>query len=381
MLPIEKALQELREFQPLGSGVLSVYLLTDPSTAPGRNVDAQFKDLLRELSSQLKNSPNALEQLSREAEVVGKLLASLRNPSRGLAVFSCSPHNLLQSVAIPVRAIPNAYWGDRPYLLPLLRALDEFERTIVVLLDKERARMFRVWLDQIEEVLSFEDPVPGKHEQGGWAQARYQRHHETHVLWHVRRAVDLLGQLAEIERVDRILLGGTPEPMAEFRRLLPRPLRERVATEVRVPVYARASEVLATVIEVQEATERAEEERLLDQTEEWIGTGQAVTGPANVLQAVLEQQVFLLVFGQRVQFDGSHCERCGLLALAPNLDLCPACGGQMHYIADLVERMAQRVLDQGGRVEEVRGPAAERLQQLGGIAALLRYPAPSAQEA
>lgn len=48
----------------------------------------------------------------------------------------------------------------------------------------------------------------------------------------------------------------------------------------------------------------------------------------------------------------------------------------MHRIADLAEHLTQRVLAQGGRVEEVRGTAAERLATHGAIAAFLRYTLP-----
>jgi peptide subunit release factor 1 (eRF1) len=54
--------------------------------------------------------------------------------------------------------------------------------------------------------------------------------------------------------------------------------------------------------------------------------------------------------------------------------LCPACSGAVLERTDFLDYLAERVIQQGGRFEEVRGPAAERLAGAGGVAALLRYP-------
>jgi hypothetical protein len=52
---------------------------------------------------------------------------------------------------------------------------------------------------------------------------------------------------------------------------------------------------------------------------------------------------------------------------------CPRCGEALVAHADLVERVVWRVLKAGGKIEEVRAPAASRLRERGGLAALLRY--------
>jgi peptide subunit release factor 1 (eRF1) len=42
-------------------------------------------------------------------------------------------------------------------------------------------------LARIEDSDVFADEVPGRHHEGGIAQARFQRHHEAHVHWHLKR--------------------------------------------------------------------------------------------------------------------------------------------------------------------------------------------------
>ncbi len=384
---VETIVQELEHYPAEAGPVLSVYLLTDPTTQPGRNLHAQCSDLIRALKAQFTDAPDTQEEIERLLPVVVREIEALGTPPRGVAIFAAQGGEFVRTVPVPVRVKPAIFWGATPYLRPLLAALDEFERTLVVLLDKERARFFRVFLERIEEIADIEDVHPARHrqtggapshvavdwQQGGWARGAIPRHEEMHVLWHAKRAADALARLADRERVDRILAGGTPEVVAEFRRLLPKPLRGRVAGEVHVPMYAPPSEVLAAVKVAEEAAERAAEERLIDDLVEQVGSGRGLFGLADVTAAVNEQRVYLLVVAEGMQAPGSRCARCGLLSTQAEATVCPACGEPMTRVTDLVEALAERVLDQNGRVEEVRGHAAERLQARGGIAALARY--------
>ncbi len=388
-LPIEMTVEDLERFVPTDASVLSLYLLTDPTAGAGQNLHAQATGLLHELAARLGPESDAGAQVRAEGETVQRVIASLGTPPRSVAIFTSTARGFCRVAALPVRMPPGAFWGTAPYLRPLLAALDEHERTIVVLLDKERARFFRVFLGQIEEIHDFEDAKPKKHRQmggawayppvsdwtrGGWADSGIARREELRVQSHARRAATTLMRLADEERVDRVIVGGTPEVMSEFRRLVPKRLRRRVAAqEVHAPLFASPAEVRTAVAVVEEQIERANEERLVSDVLDGLGTDQAVGGPADVLDAAGGGRVHVLVFAETARLPGGRCERCGSLTVAPLPTACAACGGPVRPVADLVDDLAGQVLDQGGRVEEVRGAAAERLAPWGGIAALVRY--------
>lgn len=390
MEPMVVTLRDLERFDGQGWGILSVYLVTDPSTAPGRNMHAQLDDLVRPLAAKLGDDQAAGKQLAQEVAAVQQFLALMDAPARSLAIFSSTPRGLFRAVRLPVHVASHASWGQAPYLRPLQAVLDEFAPTIVLLLDKERARFFRVYLDQIAELEELRDAVPGKHRQrdgawayppadwsqGGWGDAGIQRHHETHVLWHARRVAETLEALVAREQVDRVLVGGTPEVLSVFYEQLPSELRERVAGEVHVPMFARPAEVLAHVHDLAPQVERGAEERLVQDLVEQAGSGLAVFGPSEVVQAVSEQRVRLLVFAEGLRISAGRCAGCGLALLTPLAPACPACGGPVQALDDLAAYLEQQVLAHGGRAEEVRGPAAQRLRDLGGLAALLRYALP-----
>ncbi|MGH9969882.1 MAG: trypsin-like peptidase domain-containing protein [Pyrinomonadaceae bacterium] len=68
----------------------------------------------------------------------------------------------------------------------------------------------------------------------------------------------------------------------------------------------------------------------------------------------------------------AQCVNCGAL-FAEEKPSCDYCGQAVKAVDDFVDRAAARVLEMRGKVEQVRGPAAERLQKAGNIGALLRF--------
>jgi peptide chain release factor subunit 1 len=377
MLPLERRIQRIVQFQALGRHTLTLYLSTDPAREDGTNLNAQLGNLFR---SAARDVDAALQDsFTREWDLILAKLGSLGSPPRGLAVFSCSALGFLEVVPLPERVSPQALWDATFQLRPLLAVIDEYERTLVVLIDKERARILRLFLGEIAEILTLADEIPGHHHQGGYSQQKFQRDHDKHVLWHTKRVIDQLVRLSDREPTDRILIGGPQEVLAELRQLLPKRLRTRIRGEVRVPLFASVADVHAAVRDIEVAAERAAETALVAELQEKATTGLAALGPASVIQAVLEQRCAILVIAAGVSVAGLRCGSCDLLVMEETSRSCPHCGGDLETVRDLLEPLAHRVLLQGGRVEEVRADAAASLAPVGGVAALLRYALAEAQ--
>ncbi|HWP62012.1 MAG TPA: Vms1/Ankzf1 family peptidyl-tRNA hydrolase, partial [Candidatus Binatia bacterium] len=227
---------------------------------------------------------------------------------------------------------------------------------------------------EIEEQEQVYDVVPGKHDQGGWSQANYQRHHEAHVYWHLKRVADELALLARRRPFERLILAGPEEPTAELERILPRHLRDRLVRRIPAELFATEQEVLARTLEIEREVERAAEVRLV---EELVATaaagGPATHGLAATLEAVWLGRVHLLVVADGLRVSGSECPGCG--RLGPDAPAsCPVSGDRVIPLEDVVERAMERSLEEGGRVEVVHDEAARRLREIGeGLGAVLRY--------
>jgi peptide chain release factor subunit 1 len=257
---------------------------------------------------------------------------------------------------------------------PLLDVVDEYERYAIVLVDKRHARLFSVYMGEIEESDKLQDFVPGKHDQGGYSQANYQRHHEAHVYRHLKHVVERLNDLYRSRSFDRLVLAGPDEALSEFQRLLPRPLAQRVVGTFHAETSAGTAEILEKTLAVERQVERAHEERLIDDLLETAGAGgRASLGLAPTLEAIWLGDVQTLFVADRLSVAGSECPSCGWLAEGSN-ETCPACGATMKPVHDVVHRAMARTLEQSGTVEVVHDTVADRLREVaGGIGALLRY--------
>src|SRR5213593_157199 len=376
----QEQIEQLEAFDAQGARVLSVYLDLDPASQIRRSYRIAFEDLVKALRARLEGQEQA--DLSREVERVQTWLDSQDPRGKGLAVFSCTPRGLWHASFFAVRVMNHLAFEPTPDVAPLLRLVDEYERYAVAVVDKERARLFTVFLGEIEEMEEFKDFVIGKHRQGGVSDARYQRHHETHVYWHLKRVAQRLAELHRRRRFDRLILAGPEEATTELRRVLPRALAHRVAAVIPAEVFASERQILDKTLEIERRIERESEQRLVRQLVDLAGPGgRAILGVRPTLAALWADLVQTLVVAHSVRGDGSECPNC--LRLEPGrVESCPTCGAAMRHLHDIYHRAMERAVDQAGSVEVVYGEAERHLVDVGGgLGALLRYASPVPQAA
>jgi peptide subunit release factor 1 (eRF1) len=368
-------LETLREAVPPGGRVLSVYLGLGPGRAAGQAPLLAFREGVTALRAELPAGER--ERFERAAAQAERYLAQELPPGQpGVAVFASGHPDFFHAVPLPERPVDSVAWGERAELEPLQAVLDEFERVAVLLFDAERARLFTIHLGRIEEHAALVDEVPGKQATGDWfalAQTRYARHREDHLLRHARRAIRALTGLLRRHAFDRLLLAGPPEPLALLRQHLPRPLRARLAGELRLELFASDAEVLATALEAAEEVERQAEAELVRELLEAATSSYAAVGLDETLAALSEGRVHLLLVAEALERPGAECPGCWRLWAETESEACPACGTEVQALPALAERAVERALEQAARVELVRGPAAAMLLAHGGMGAWTRY--------
>lgn len=355
-------------------GVLSLYVSVDPAIAYRRDHEvASAKSALREVEKGLED-PDRRSAFERERD---KALAFLENEttpeSRAMAIFSSQSGGLWEVIPLSVRIPTQAAFDGRPKIGPLARVADENERYCAVVLSKEDARLLTISLGEVEEKRAVSDSVPGRHDQGGWSQARYQRHHDFHVREHIKRVLDELENQLTSRPFHRLIVAGTVEVTTEFAELLPQPLKERLIGVVPCSMKAGDDEVMAAVAPAIEANERREEEALLLRIAELADTGgRGVLGLQDTLKAVSENRVRELAIADGIAASGSECVSCGYIS-SESSGTCPRCESELTPTEDIIERATESVYAQGGRVEVMFGEPRESLMARGGVGALLRY--------
>ena len=225
-------LRDLAAWDPDGLPVSSLYLDIDGRRLP-RPQD--LRQRAAEVSHGLKVEAAGLDRAARKAVFcdAGQMLQHLeqefeRGSARGVALFASRCNRLWAEVRTSRPLADRAVVANRPYLLPLEALLETQRAFCVVMVDRSRARVFLARGGGIREHANLIDVVPGRHEQGGRAQARYQRHVEDHVGRHLRRVAEEVRRVLRAPGFDHLLLGGPAETLAEFDRLLSEEVRRRV---------------------------------------------------------------------------------------------------------------------------------------------------------
>ncbi|SRR5260370_163394 len=375
----KKNLETLLQYEAKpGSPVLSAYLDTDQSNATNvnRGFEVVLKNMMRDVEHTLDN--DARGEFEADAAQVLEFLKNYREPKLGLVIFHDESEGLFWIQPLRVAVRNGVWWRDTPYVRPLTELLDEHERYGVALTDREHARLFTVFLGEVEEHLEAFAKADVTHIKTSGtdhlrSQMNFQRKGDEHAHSHLKHTAQLMSRLATIHEFDRLILAGTVEATSELHGLLPKFLRTRVAGKISLPVGSNVAQVLEQTLKIEEDVERKRE---VDLVEELITAASkqrhAVRGLDDTLLALQEWRVWQLIYADGFGPRGGQCTNCRAL-LAKDSEGCGYCGEAVRVVEDLIELAVARVIEMQGKVEQVRGAAATRLKEAGSVGALLRY--------
>ncbi|MFH1177750.1 MAG: hypothetical protein V1750_10120 [Acidobacteriota bacterium] len=366
-------IEQLQLLSQAPGKTLTVYLDVDQTNTANRKrqFETRLKDLLRQVRAahpeddELPSAIAEVEEIIRRIEPAGKTLVLARHRNLGVTFRK------LLHLPLPT----GVYWRTSAFLRPLLEALDEHERFGIVLADQSRARLLTVFLGEIEEHRDLISQIPPRPDSPSSDRLRSQSHmerrHDESVSSHLRMVAAELGRLLDQLEVDRLIIGGAVEVASELARLLPKRLRGRLVEVLPIPLAASTDDILARTSEVQLRLERAAElEVVRDLLKEVRKGGRAVAGLSSTLEAINNGRVWKLVYLQGLTLEGGVCAACSRL-VDPADERCPMCGELVENEPRMVDRMAQTVLERGGHVEMLDGPAAEALRQVSEVAAIM----------
>ena len=369
-------LRRLSSVRPDGAQVLSVYIDLDPTefaTPPAR--DTQVSSLLDDADRRIREAE--LEHGERRAlsEDLERLRGFLRrglpaHGAHGLAVFCSGPAGLFEVVKLPER-VDSAVVIDRgPWVEPLA-GLAEHEELCVLLVNRRHARILRGTRKGLEEVEVVHDDVHGQHDQGGWSQPRYQRGIDEEVADHLRNAASSLFASFRRERFDRLLIGAPEELAPSMEQTLHPEVRARLGGRIAVDVeHSTPDRVLAAAAERLREADVAHERDALARLTEGVGRGDGgAAGLPDVLAALHERRVEILLYAEGFSAPGVACPRCGWLGV--EAAGCPVDGTPLERRQNIVEDAVEAAVLQSAEALVVRHQ--EGLGPLGNIGAVLRF--------
>ena len=370
-------IQNLLEIKTSDFYITSLYLGVRETDKAKKNIEIRYKDLVREkelfLAKKIQDR-HLRAGIEKDFKKIQEYLSHSYDWKglKGISIFSSVAMNLWQVYALPPR-VRDIFSVDRtPYLSPLVALLDEYRPFCIVLVDRMRAKIFEVYLGQIQNVVELIDEISRRTKTGGgWKgneDQKLKRHQEEEIHRHFKHVVQSLGAISKQFRPEGLVLGGHRQDLIAFESFLPHEWREKVVGRVNVDLHASHEAILEKGLEIESSHRRAYEEKLVGTLEEQVADKRAVAGVLKTLEAYRKGQIHRLVVDRALRVTGSRCMDCEFLGHGE--EVCPHCQSRLYPISDIVDDLVETIVKRGGKVEYVSGNGS--MSQLGGIGAILR---------
>jgi peptide subunit release factor 1 (eRF1) len=375
-MSVTDQLDRLAAFEPAPYPVVSLYL----NTQPGSTGKDQFQTFVRkELPARSRTYPAhspERESLDADLERISRYLdAELKPSANGVAIFTCSAGELFEAVQLNAPIAQHwLYIGDHPHLYPLARVESLYPRYAAVLADTNSARILVVATGELVDEKEIRNVKTRRTAQGGWSQARYQRHIENFHLQHAKEVVDALGEVVRREGIEHIVLAGDEVITPLMREQLPKHLADRVVDHVRVDRDAPIDHFVRTSLDAMKRSRgQTEQEKVASAIDAYRAGGLGVVGPVETLDALVKGQVEELLLTADIRRLRSKSNPAARLEEEPILE--PIQAGEAADAPPEAVRLADALVTKAAQTS-ARITIIENqdlLADYGGAAALLRF--------
>jgi peptide chain release factor subunit 1 len=274
------------------------------------------------------------------------------------------PRALIESVPDRVRV------GREFHLSPLVPLVGRGEGAIVAFVGRERGDLYRLRAGRLDEIVDRTDDVPGRHDQGGWSQSRFQRHIEKLVAEHLKEVAEELDRRVRRARSPKVIVVSSEETRAEFEELLSSDTKGAVVGWTSAEAHASPKELLALTSPLLDKARAGHEASLIDRWREGAGRGgRAASGWAETLEAASDARVEVLLYEEGADHEAWQCAACGRLSAAGGQ--CPLDGTETDRRDDGLDLTVHQTVAHGGTVWAVT--AHDDLGPSERVGALLRY--------
>ncbi len=372
-------LKELAAFRAQKGLAISLYVGFDPSTAATMPAAAtKINSLLDEAH---KSAVATRSELTHDQKLglqydLDRTRSYLENDfdragAHGLAIFAAGLDTFWSANVLSESVPDRVCVGPDFYLRPLVPLLGRGEGALVAVIDRERGRLLQLTNGRLEPIADLTEEQPGRHDKGGWSQARFQRHIDELAKDHLRTVAEDLDVHVRRGTAHHVVIVGPEEARAEFADLLTLETKNCVVGSTAGEGYATPTELLELALPFLEKARLAEETAVLGRWQEEAGrNGRAASGWDETLEAASDGRVELLLFQEGIDREAYECPSCGR-AQTQN-GACPLDATRLEPREDGVDLALHQTLAHGGSVRALTRERPE-LGPVEGIAALLRY--------
>ena len=371
-------LRELAGFRASNGCAITLTIGLDASVAPtAADVETRVNSLLSEAEKSEGATRDGLTHEQRQGlrtdfERIRRWFDEEfeRDGTQGVALFACGPDGVWAPVPLAVPVPDGVVVGDRFQLAPLVPLVGRADGAVVAVVGRERGEVFELRGGRLRELADLTEEQPGQHDQGGWSQARYQRHIDELVAEHWRTVAETLDRVVRQRNGVPVVVVCAEEMRGAFGELLSQETRDCLAGWTQAEAHAGSPELLEAAQPVLDQWRAAQEAEALDRWREEAGRdGRAAAGWRETLEAASDGRVELLLFHPAASREAWQCPECGRGSTEDGG--CPLDGTPMQRRENGLDVAVHQTLAHGGTARAVEHN--QDLDPVEGIGALLRF--------
>jgi peptide chain release factor subunit 1 len=368
-------LRELASFRAEHGCAITLFLNLDPSEVPtARDAQTRMNALLStaEKSDRSELTHDQREGLKADFARIERWFDDdfNRDGAWGLAIFAAGLDNFWSTVPLPAAVSDVVKVGREFVLAPLVPLVARADGTIVAVVGREQGQVFRLRAGRLHPIADHTEEQPGQHDQGGWSQARYQRHIDKLVQEHLKEVAEELDRSRKRMRAPKIVLVCAEEMRGEFVDELSKEARDALIGFAQAEAHAGPPELLEAVRPVLEQAQAKDELEVIERWREEAGrNGRAASGWERTLEAASDGRVEVLLAQEGSDRPAFRCPACGRAATTGGS--CPLDGTRLEPYDAGLDLAVRQTLAHGGAVWAIRHH--DDLAPVEGIGALLRY--------
>lgn len=322
--------------------------------------------------SVLKEDGGLTENFDRTMQNIEKYLRMNDRESgqKGLAVFASDAHGFFSAYRLGAPVGDLMVVGASPYIRPLARLTEDYKTFGLVILDSHRARIYVVSSGMIEDKDKIAEDIMNRHKKGGMSQARFQRLRRGAIEHFLKEVSEEMVKLFSKDNVVRIVIAGPGNAKIMLKDFLPNGFKHEILDLIDVDFDEADGHLISkaegAVLKDEKETASKNVTRL---KEDILKHGLAAYGLEDVIDAVKNGQIELLLVCKNYKLRGWMCEKCQIFDSGIK-DKCPNCAGKVSEV-DVIEEIIEFAERTDAKVEFVDDNPI--LRELGGVGGLLRF--------
>jgi peptide chain release factor subunit 1 len=397
-MDLEGRIDKLLEYHNDEYPITSLYLKLGPRDRGNFKYKTTLKNLIKKQRVNLNKRNIGKSALESTESDFNKIINHIDNADkltecRGVCIFSASKSNFWVVFKLPL-VYRNQLVIDRsPLLGQCIKINDDYRNIVTVVIDRKKARIFRLDLNGAQEILDFFYPgasrttkfrsPEGKFKQRvsiskgsgnvsqGYGEYRFNRTIENERHQHYKYVSEKLFDYFNSAKFNRLVLGGIEENITDFSNHLHTYLRDKLVGDITVDLDTiKPSQIYEATLDALEIFKAGKEKKLLDEFEEKLGSRFAVNGVKPTLKALMNGQVRVLLVTEGFSSPGFICPESGVLLMEKKQGLCPE-GIEPVAVVDVVDDAMEEAFRQKAEIEILFNEKASK--KIDGMGAILRF--------